>query len=96
MAAVKKLKLVTETPQLFPAGFSLLLGQGSHNKLIPGTPFGKDMFIAIASDQKLFTSLRPQDESVEQYSAALRDAIEKLMASGGKVAAGVTLVKTEE
>jgi serine/threonine-protein kinase len=96
MAAVKKSKLVTETAQLFPAGFSLLLGKGAHNKLIPGEPFGKDMFIAVASDQKLFTSLRPQDESVQQYSTALQDAIEKLKASGGKVAAGVTLVKTEK
>ncbi len=96
MAASKTPKMVAEPAQLFAAGTTLRLGEGGHNKLYPGTPFGKDMFIAVASSERLFPGLRPQNESIGQYSEALRLAIARLQAKGAKIAAGVTLVKTVE
>jgi predicted Ser/Thr protein kinase len=96
MAATSKPKMIAETTRLFPAGFTLRLGEGAHNQLYPGTPYGKDMFIVVASSEKLFPALRPQGESIEHYSEALQSAIAQLQAKGAKVAAGVTLVKTVE
>ena len=95
-AANPSLRTRNDPARLLPAGTTLNLGKEPHTELIAGPPFGTDMFIAIASSEKLFPTLRPQLESIAQYSAALKAATDRVAKSGGQLAAGVALVKTIE
>ncbi len=96
MGADKKNKLVAEPARVLPAGAELRLGEAGHTQFAPGEPFGKDLFVAIASTSRLFPGLRRQSETGGSYAESLRTAIERVKASGGQIAAGVVLVKTIE
>jgi serine/threonine-protein kinase len=96
MAKDATIGMAAEPETFLNTGATLRLGEKPHNKLYPGTPYGTDMFVAVASSKKLFPKLREQSEDVAQYAAALKAAIARVQAQGGSVAAGVVLVKTTE
>ncbi len=85
-------KLVADPARHFPAGATW----APRNRFQPGPPYGKDMFIAIATSAPLFAKLRPQGEQIGAYAAALKEALARMAAKGGQMAAGIVLVKTVE
>jgi serine/threonine protein kinase len=94
MAANAKLGLVADAAEKLAAGSSLRLGENRHNQLQPDKPFGTDMFVALASSERLFPGLRPQFEKIDVSANALNAATQRVRANGGQVAAGYVLVKT--
>jgi hypothetical protein len=94
MAADRINKMPADPPQFLPAGSTLDLSKPPHNTFGAGPPFGTDMFIAIASSDKLFPTLRPQNENISQYAIALQSALDRLTTRGSKVAAQIVLVTT--
>jgi serine/threonine-protein kinase len=95
IAADKDLGMKSDLTNFFPAHSTLDLRKPPHNPLGAGAPFGTDMFLAVASSEKLFPTLRPQNENIAQYAAALKSAIERVQKAGGQVAVGTVLVTTE-
>jgi len=87
---------VGDPAQLLPAGSGLRLGQAPHIGLEPGTPYGTDMIIAIASSEKLFPGPRSDSESGATYAAALQAAVAKAKADGAQLAGGVVVLTTEQ
>ncbi len=59
-------------------------------------PFGTDMIVAIASDQKLFAIPRPDSETPEAYLSDLRTALAAAAGRGGRVIGRAMVVTTVE
>ena len=57
-----------------------------------GAPFGENLVIAIASDRALFDTLRREAEAAGSYLDALEDAIQRVQAEGGTLAAGAAVL----
>ncbi len=57
-------------------------------------PFGTDMMVAIASARPLFAKPRPDDDTADGYTRALKAALEAAARRGERVAASATVVRT--
>lgn len=84
----------TDADRLFAAGAHVTLGTPApgFQGWTAGTPYGRDMIIAIASSTPLFAKLRPQSEAAQVYIPALAKAIAAAKARGAHLAvAAITL-----
>ena len=90
-------KVAGDPNQVLPAGETLSLGDpGSrHLTFQAGTPFGRDMIVAVASSQPLFGAGRPHTgEQSAVYARDLRNAIEQARARGIRLSADVIKLDT--
>jgi len=59
-----------------------------------GPPFGRDLVVAVASEQRLLPSTRPKSETMAQYTAALAAAVKATRQQGHRVVATAIVVDT--
>ena len=89
---------------MLPKAHASPLRAGSVRALLPSAgeagfvapPYGRDMVIAIASAQPLFTKPRPPKESMAQYLQALSAAVAQARETGVATAAGMAVVDTAQ
>ena len=82
--------------QTYPAHTAIALGtarRGSPGWLV-GPPFGTDLIVAIASTAPLFEPPLPSTQSLDDYLAAIRKAVDALRRRGGAVAVSAVPIDT--
>lgn len=76
------------------AGSVVTLGSTPAEGWKVDAPFGTDMVVAIVSSTPLFPEIRPADETVQAYLAALHSAFDSITRAGGHVTATAVAVQT--